>query len=122
MNNTFLSQFLMMTNLYSVGMVIILVGLFFIINKMSKKFKFTKLMIISIFIGLALGVFIQLVAKFPDNPGEITWINEVSTWYGLFGNGFMDLLKMIVVPLVLVSIIRVIMNMKEDNLGKDKKE
>ena len=59
---------------------------------MSKKFKFTKLMIISIFIGLALGVFIQLVAKFPDNPGEITWINEVSTWYGLFGNGFMDLL------------------------------
>lgn len=118
MNNTFLSQFLMMTNLYSVGMVIILVGLFFIINKMSKKFKFTKLMIISIFIGLALGVFIQLVAKFPDNPGEITWINEVSTWYGLFGNGFMDLLKMIVVPLVLVSIIRVIMNMKEDNLGK----
>ena len=118
MNNTLLSQFLMMTNLYSVGMVIILVGLFFIINKMSKKFKFTKLMIISIFIGLALGVFIQLVAKFPDNPGEITWINEVSTWYGLFGNGFMDLLKMIVVPLVLVSIIRVIMNMKEDNLGK----
>ena len=118
MNNTFLSQFLMMTNLYSVGMVIILVGLFFIINKMSKKFKFTKLMIISIFIWLALGVFIQLVAKFPDNPGEITWINEVSTWYGLFGNGFMDLLKMIVVPLVLVSIIRVIMNMKEDNLGK----
>ena len=30
----------------------------------------------------------------------------------------MDLLKMIVMPLVLVSIIRVIMNMKEDNLGK----
>ena len=30
----------------------------------------------------------------------------------------MDLLKMIVVPLVLVSIIRVIMNMKDDNLGK----
>ena len=119
MNNTFLSQFLMMTNLYSVGMVIILVGLFFIINKMSKKFKFTKLMIISIFIGLALGVFIQLVAKFPDNPGEITWINEVSTWYGLFGNGFMDLLKMLVIPLVLTSIIRVIMNMnKDENLGK----
>ena len=42
----------------------------------------------------------------------------MSNWYGLFGNGFMDLLKMIVVPLVLVSIIRVIMNMKDDNLGK----
>ena len=75
-------------------------------------------MITSIFIGLILGIFIQAVAKFPDDPTSITWINEVTAWYGLFGNGFMDLLKMIVVPLVLVSIIRVIMNMKDDNLGK----
>ena len=118
MNNTFLSQFLMITNIHTVLMVVILLGLFFVINKISKKFKFTKLMIISIFMGLGLGVIIQAIAKFPNNPQEITWINEVSTWYGLFGNGFMDLLKMIVMPLVLVSIIRVIMNMTEDNLGK----
>ena len=118
MGNTFFSQFLMMTIIHSLSMVILLIGLFFIINKMSKKFKFNKLMIISIFMGIGLGVLIQIVAKFPENPGEITWINEVSNWYGLFGNGFMDLLKMIVIPLVLVSIIRVIMNMKNDNLGK----
>lgn len=118
MSNTFLSQFLMITNIHTVLMVVVLIGLFFIINKMSKKFKFTKLMIISIFMGMGLGILIQLVAKFPKEPSEITWINEVTTWYGLFGNGFMDLLKMIVMPLVLVSIIRVIMNMKEDNLGK----
>ena len=65
-----------------------------------------------------LGIFIQAVVKFPSDPTSITWINEITAWYGLFGNGFMDLLKMIVVPLVLVSIIRVIMNMKDDNLGK----
>lgn len=118
MSNTFLSQFLMITNIHSVLMVAVLIGLFFIINKISKKFKFTKLMIISIFMGLGLGIVIQAVAKFPSDPSQVTWINEVSTWYSLFGNGFMDLLKMIVMPLVLVSIIRVIMNMKEDNLGK----
>lgn len=118
MSNTFLSQFLMITNIYSVLMVVVLVGLFFIINKISKKFNFTNLMIISIFLGLGLGILIQALAQFPKDPTSITWINEVSTWYGLFGNGFMDLLKMIVIPLVLVSIIRVIMNMKEDNLGK----
>lgn len=118
MNNTFLSQFLMITNIHTVLMVAVLIGLFFIINKISKKFKFNKLMIISIFIGLGLGIVIQIIAKFPKDPSSITWINEVSVWYGLFGNGFMDLLKMIVMPLVLVSIIRVIMNMKEDNLGK----
>ena len=100
MNNTFLSQFLMITNIQTVLMVVVLIGLFFIINKISKKLKFTKLMIISIFIGLGLGVIIQALAKFPKDPSSIAWINEVSTWYGLFGNGFMDLLKMIVMPLV----------------------
>lgn len=118
MSNTFLSEFLLITNIHTVLMIFLLIGVFLIISKMSKKLKFNKLMITSIFIGLILGIFIQAVAKFPDNPTSITWINEVTAWYGLFGNGFMDLLKMIVVPLVLVSIIRVIMNMKDDNLGK----
>lgn len=118
MSNTFFSQFLMITNIHSLIMVMVLIGLFFIINKLSKKFKFTNLMIISIFIGLALGVVIQALAKFPEDTTSVAWINEVTSWYGLFGYGFMDLLKMLVVPLVLVSIIRVIMNMEEANLGK----
>ena len=118
MSNTFLSEFLLITNIHSVLMIFLLIGVFLIISKMSKKLKFNKLMITSIFIGLILGIFIQAVVKFPSDPTSITWINEITAWYGLFGNGFMDLLKMIVVPLVLVSIIRVIMNMKDDNLGK----
>ena len=118
MSNTFLSEFLLITNIHTVLMIFLLIGVFLIISKMSKKLKFNKLMITSIFIGLILGIFIQAVVKFPSDPTSITWINEITAWYGLFGNGFMDLLKMIVVPLVLVSIIRVIMNMKDDNLGK----
>ena len=118
MSNTFLSEFLLITNIHTVLMIFLLIGVFLIISKMSKKLKFNKLMITSIFIGLILGIFIQAVVKFPSDPTSITWINEMTAWYGLFGNGFMDLLKMIVVPLVLVSIIRVIMNMKDDNLGK----
>lgn len=118
MSNTFLSEFLLITNMHTVLMIFLLIGVFLIISKMSKKLKFNKLMITSIFIGLILGIFIQAVVKFPSDPTSITWINEITAWYGLFGNGFMDLLKMIVVPLVLVSIIRVIMNMKDDNLGK----
>ena len=118
MSNTFLSEFLLITNIHTVLMIFLLIGVFLIISKMSKKLKFNKLMITSIFIGLILGIFIQAVVKFPSDPTSISWINEITAWYGLFGNGFMDLLKMIVVPLVLVSIIRVIMNMKDDNLGK----
>ncbi|WP_297136753.1 cation:dicarboxylate symporter family transporter [Terrisporobacter sp.] len=118
MSNTFFSQFLMVTNIHTIIMIALLVGLFVAVNKLKRKVKFTNLMIISIFLGLGLGIIIQVIAKFPSDPSEISWIKEISSWYGLFGNGFMDLLKMIVMPLVLVSIIRVIMNMKEDNLGK----
>ncbi|MFR4766504.1 MAG: cation:dicarboxylate symporter family transporter [Paraclostridium sordellii] len=59
----------------------------------------------------------QVVAGLPENPENVVWLQEVTKWYGLFGYGFMDLLKMLVVPMVFVSIIRVIINMKEgDNL------
>ncbi len=118
MDNTFLSTFLMISSINTVLMIGILIGTFFLINRMNKKVKFTKLMINSIFIGLILGILVQAVAGFPQNPDEITWIKEVSMWYGLFGNGFMDLLKMIAIPLILVSIIRVVINMDEDTLGK----
>ena len=69
--------------------------------------------------GTILGFIIQYIAKFPKDPTQISWLKEVTTWYGLVGYGFMDLLKMLVVPLIFVSIIRVIINMKaEENLGK----
>ncbi|WP_042264927.1 cation:dicarboxylate symporter family transporter, partial [Clostridium butyricum] len=75
--------------------------------------------IVATLLGLLLGVVIQAVAKFPDDIGAVTWITETTKWYGLVGYGFMDLLKMLVVPLIFLSIIRVIINMKADqNLGK----
>ena len=119
MNYTFFSEFLMVTNWLTVLSIGILVGLFFIVKKLSNKLNFTKLMIASIVMGIGLGVVIQAIAGFPNDPTKVNWLNEVSKWYGLFGYGFMDLLKMLVVPLVFVSIVRVIMNLKEgENLGK----
>lgn len=119
MNSTFFSDFLMITNVLTVISIVGLIGTFFIIKKLNKKFKFTKLMIISTLIGIGLGILIQYMAKFPNDPTTITWLNEVSKWYGLVGYGFMDLLKMLVVPIVFVSIVRVIMNLKSDeNISK----
>ena len=99
MSSTFFSQFIMITNVLTWISIIVLIGLFFLTNKLSKKLNFTKLMITSTIIGIVLGILIQFVAKFPNDPTNITWLNEVSKWYGLIGYGFMDLLKMLVVPL-----------------------
>lgn len=113
MDTTFFSQFIMITNIFTIVSIIVLIGLFFITKKLSKKVNFTKLMIISTLLGIGLGVAIQWVAKFPKDPSTVTWLTEVDKWYGLIGYGFMDLLKMLVVPIVFVSIIRVIMNLKD---------
>ena len=120
MESTFLSEFLFITNIKTISFIAILVAIFVLVRKMEKKkVKFSTRMISAMGIGLVLGVFIQLVAGFPKDPSSIRWIEEVSKWYGLIGNGFMDLLKMLVVPLIFLSIIRVIINMKDGvNLGK----
>ena len=120
MNSTFLSDFIMITSFKTVAFIIVLLAVLFGVNVMAKKkVKFSTRMIVSTIVGLILGVIIQVVAGFPNNPGGVQWITEVNKWYGLVGYGFMDLLKMLVVPLIFVSIIRVIINMKaEENLGK----
>ena len=118
MGSTFLSEFMMISNINTVLFIVLLIGLFFVINKIKKSLNFTKLMLVSMGMGTILGFIIQYIAKFPKDPTQISWLKEVTTWYGLVGYGFMDLLKMLVIPL-LTSIIRVIMNMnKDENLGK----
>ncbi|MBU5315952.1 cation:dicarboxylase symporter family transporter [Clostridium bornimense] len=118
-DSSFLSEFLLITNFKTVAFIIILMGIFVVMKSMEKKkVKFPIRMITATIVGLVLGIIIQWVAGFPKDPGKVTWLKEVTEWYGLFGYGFMDLLKMLVVPLVFLSIIRVIINMKGENLGK----
>lgn len=86
----------------------------------KKKVLFLKQMLLGTGMGSVVGLLIQMVAGFPKDPSSVSWLTEVSAWYGLVGNGYMDLLKMLVIPLILVSITRVIINMESENLGKIK--
>ena len=113
-DSSFFSQFLMITDIKTIFFIILLIGAFLIVRQFEKnKVKFSTRTIYATIIGLILGVLIQLVAKLPEDPSQVIWLQEVSKWYGLFGSGFMDLLKMLVVPMVFVSILRVIINMDE---------
>lgn len=119
-SGSFLSDFLMITNIKTVLFIAVIIGTFFIIRQFEKrKVPFTTRTIYGMLIGLGLGVIIQAVAGFPDAPSDVTWLKEVSKWYSFVGSGFMDLLKMLVVPMVFISILKVIIHMGEnDNLGK----
>lgn len=120
MNSTFFTNFIMITSFKPIVFILVLFGIFFVFNKLEKKkVKFSKRMILSTVTGLVLGLVIQLVAGFPGDTADVKWIGEITKWYGLIGYGFMDLLKMLVVPLVFLSILKVIINMKEkQSLGK----
>lgn len=116
-SSTFFKDFLLLSEIYTYIMLAVLVVLLIGIRILEKrKVKFSTRMFAGTILGLILGVAIQAVAGFPANPGELTWSSEVSSWFGLIGNGYMDLLKMLVIPLVFLSIVRVIMNMRGDNL------
>lgn len=119
-NSSFLSDFLMITDIRTVLFLAVIIGTFFIIRQLEKKkIKFTLRTIYGMLIGLALGIIVQAVAGFPEDPSSVVWLKEVSKWYSFVGSVFMDLLKMLVVPMVFVSILRVIIRMGEnDDLGK----
>ncbi|MGL5612085.1 cation:dicarboxylate symporter family transporter, partial [Cetobacterium sp.] len=119
MNNVFFEQFLMISDLKTVGFLVALLVILFLINMLpKKKFNFSAKVMVATVVGLILGLAIQFVAGFPENPMELTFVKETTLWYSLLGGGFISLIRMLVIPLVMVSIIHVIINMKEDaNLG-----
>ena len=90
MGSTFLSEFMMISNINTVLFIVLLIGLFFVINKIKKSLNFTKLMLVSMGMGTILGFIIQYIAKFPKDPTQISWLKEVTTWYGLVGYGKED--------------------------------
>ena len=120
MQSAFFTDFLYLTDIRTLIFIGILLVLFVGMKRMEKKkVKFSTRMLSATGLGLILGILIQVVGSFPNQPLEVPFISEINKWYGLIANGFMDLLKMLVVPLIFVSIIRVILNMKQgENLGK----
>lgn len=120
MNTVFFKDFLMISQWQTVLFIGLLFGLFVVIKSIEKKkVNFSKRMIISTVLGLVLGIIIQGVSGFSDDPLSIDFVRETTKWYSLFGNGFIDLIRMLVIPLVMVSIVHVIINMKEGaDIGK----
>lgn len=114
MDSVFFKEFLMISDIKTIIFILILFALFFGMKMVEKrKIAFSTRMIIATVIGLVLGIVIQAVSGFAKDPMEITFVVETTKWYSLFGNGFIDLIRMLVIPLIMVSIIHVIVNMKE---------
>ena len=114
MKNVFLSQFLMISEWKTIVFLIAYLLLAFAVYKLpKKKFSFSSKVLIATVLGLALGLAMQAVSGFAVDPMKIPFVNETTLWYSLIGNGFIDFIRMLVIPLVMVSIIHVILHMDE---------
>ena len=116
----FFKEFLMISHPTTVFLLLVFLLILAMIHHLEKKgTSFGKLVTIGTVSGALLGIFIQVLAGFPDAPTKVVFIKEATKWYSLVGGGFIDLIRMRVVPLVLTSIIHVILHMNEGtNLKK----
>lgn len=95
--------------------VLILALLIGVLYWMQKKhYSFTK----RVFTGLGLGVLFGAVLQYVYTANSDV-ISKSTDWFNLVGYGYVRLLQMMVIPLIMVSIISAIMNLKGGrNLGK----
>ena len=115
MDNVFLKDFMMISDFRTIIFLVVLAALFYLIHVLyhKKHMDFSIVVLIGTGLGLVLGLVMQFVAGFPDDPMEVTFVSEATTWYAMVGSGYINLIKMIVVPLVMVSILQVIINMQQ---------
>lgn len=113
----------MSTLLFSSIWIGILILLFFLlvhINvNLKKKFKFSTRVIISTVLGFAVGIVFQSTLGMVGAEQVPDVIKNVTTAASLVGRGFTSLLKMVVIPLVGLSVYNSIINSKNnENLKK----
>ncbi|NBK97340.1 MAG: cation:dicarboxylase symporter family transporter [Erysipelotrichia bacterium] len=120
MENAFLNQFLMISDFRTVLFLGIFFLLVLILYKIPKqRLNFSKKVLLATLLGLLLGFLIQWTTGFVDEPMKLSFVEETTLWYSLIGNGFIDFIRMLVIPLVMISIIHVIIHMdQKENLSK----
>ncbi|MBM7542854.1 L-cystine transporter [Amphibacillus cookii] len=104
-----------MDNWFIVLNVLVFIGLLSILLYMQKKhFSYAKRVFTGMGIGIVLGVILQAIY---GEGSDI--LSGTLDWYSIVGSGYIRLLMLIVIPLVMFSIIRAIINLKETKqLGK----
>lgn len=104
----------MNTTLQVIINIIVMLALVYGLAWMQKKhYSFTVRVGIALVAGILYGAVLQLVYG-ATSPV----VKDANTWFGIIGNGYVRLLKMIVIPLIFVSITSAIINQNSKNLGK----
>ncbi|MBY6187345.1 L-cystine transporter [Marinobacter hydrocarbonoclasticus] len=102
-------------NLFVLLNVVVMLGLFYVLFAMQQKHvKFTRRVFLALGLGIGYGAILQWIYG-----GGSAVLTQSIEYFDIAGKGYVQLLKMIVVPLVMVSIISAILKLKDgQSLGK----
>lgn len=93
--------------------LLVFIGLIVWLYILQRKFvKFPKRVFLALGLGIVCGFLLQYIY---GSQSAVT--SETLNWIGLAGDGYVRLLQMIVMPLIMISILSAIVNLKEG--GKD---
>ncbi|MGB1271874.1 MAG: L-cystine transporter, partial [Endozoicomonas sp.] len=88
--------------------VLMMVGLIALLYRFQKQYMpFTLRVFIALGLGVAFGACLQVFYGASSDT-----VSKSISWFNVVGNGYVGLLKMIVVPLVMVSVISAILKLK----------
>lgn len=93
--------------LFVINLVVFGAGIYLLICAQKKRISFSNRVFLAMAAGILFGLLLQLIygTGSPVNKMTLSWINLVSGVY-------IGLLKMIVMPLVLVSVLMAVLNLK----------
>ena len=102
------------TVLILINIIVLLAIIGVLIYMQKKHVSFAKRVFTAMGVGIVLGAILQAIYGV-----ESEILTGTLDWYGIVGSGYVRLLMLIVVPLVMVSIIRAIINLEQTKqLGK----
>ncbi|WMM23536.1 cation:dicarboxylase symporter family transporter [Tissierella sp. MB52-C2] len=96
-----------------INIIVMLAIIYGLVVMKKKRFSFTVRVLLAMGLGIIYGIVLQLIF---GSSSDI--VNQSNTWFSIIGTGYVRLLRMIVIPLIFVSITSAIINQDSKNLGK----
>ncbi|MBC8587914.1 L-cystine transporter [Paratissierella segnis] len=96
-----------------INVIIMLAIVYGLILLKKRNVSFTVRVLLAMALGIVFGAVLQLIFG-----ASSAVVKQSNSWFAIIGTGYVRLLRMIVIPLIFVSITSAIINQNSKNLGK----
>lgn len=116
---SFLKNFFLLSSWGTLLALCILVGIFLFLRQVKERLSFSQRMFLGLLCGVGFGFGMQYFAGFPQRgvselSDALIWYSQTYAWINFLSAIFVNFLKLIVVPIVLIGILYVILNLRSD--------